>query len=152
MSENKLANLRNKKIGFIFQFFNLLPKTSSISNVELTLIYSGIIESERKRRAQVILEKVGLKDRLNHFPSQLSGGQQQRVAIARALVNNPLVVMADEPTGNLDSKSSLEIIGLLKDLNTMGHTIIIVTHDMEIAKVARRQIRLKDGKIINNYG
>lgn len=148
-TENKLAKLRNKKIGFIFQTFNLLPRTSSINNVELTLIYSGIKDKERKQRAREMLERVGLMDRNNHFPSQLSGGQQQRVAIARALINNPLLVIADEPTGNLDSKSSLEILSLLKELNKSGHTLIMVTHDMEIAKAANRLIKIKDGKVIN---
>ena len=148
-SEVKLAKLRNKKIGFIFQTFNLLPRTSSVNNVELTLIYSGVKDKERKQRAKDILERVGLKDRNNHFPSQLSGGQQQRVAIARALINNPILVIADEPTGNLDSKSSLEILNLLKKLNQSGHTIIMVTHDLEIANSANRLIKIKDGKVID---
>jgi len=148
LSENELAKLRNQKIGFIFQSFNLLPKTSSIANVELTLIYSGVKKTDRRQKAKEMLEKVGLNNRLNHFPSQLSGGQQQRVAIARALINDPLLIIADEPTGNLDSKSGEEIINLLKELNRKGHTIIMVTHDQDISQKAKNLIKLKDGKII----
>lgn len=148
LSESALAKLRNEKIGFVFQTFNLLPKTTSLANVSLTLIYSGVNYHERNKRAREMLEKVGLGDRLHHFPSQLSGGQQQRVAIARALINNPLIVIADEPTGNLDSKSGQEIISLLTELNNKEHTIIMVTHDQEIAKAAKKIIHIKDGKII----
>lgn len=148
-SENQLAKLRNQKLGFVFQFFNLLPRTTSLANVELTLVYSGVGKKEREKRSREMLEKLGLKDRLYHFPSQLSGGQQQRVAIARALINNPLLVIADEPTGNLDTKSGEEIIELLKKLNESGHTIIIVTHDLDMAKAAKKIIKLRDGKIIN---
>jgi len=150
LSENELAKLRNQKIGFVFQSYNLLPKTTSIANVELTLIYSGVGKKERSNKAKDMLIKVGLENRLYHYPSQLSGGQQQRVAIARALINNPVLIIADEPTGNLDSKSGEEIINLLKDLNSKGHTIIIVTHDPEIAQKAKKIIRIKDGKIVNN--
>lgn len=149
LTENELAKLRNQKIGFIFQSYNLLPKTTSIANVELTLIYSGVGNKVRKQKAIEMLKKVGLENRLKHFPSQLSGGQQQRVAIARALVNDPLLIIADEPTGNLDSKSGEEIITFLKELNNKGHTIIMVTHDENVAQKAKNIIRIKDGKIIN---
>lgn len=148
-SESQLAKLRNQKLGFVFQSYNLLPRTTSLANVELTLVYSGVGKKEREKRSKEMLEKLGLGDRLYHFPSQLSGGQQQRVAIARALINNPLLVIADEPTGNLDTKSGKEIIELLKKLNESGHTIIIVTHDSDNAKAANKIIKLRDGKIIN---
>lgn len=149
LNENELAVIRNQKIGFIFQSFNLLPKTSSLNNVELTLVYSKINTQNRTKLAKEMLIKVGLENRLHHFPSQLSGGQQQRVAIARALINNPLLIIADEPTGNLDSKSSQEIISLLKDLNAKDHTIIMVTHEPDVAKEAKKIVRIKDGKIVN---
>lgn len=149
LSENDLAKLRNKKIGFVFQAFNLLPKTGSLSNVELTLIYSGVNARERNVKAKAMLEKVGLGNRLYNTPAQLSGGQQQRVAVARALINNPLLIIADEPTGNLDTKSGHEILELLINLNNQGHTIVIVTHDPEIAGRAKRTIKILDGKIIS---
>ncbi len=146
--EKELAKVRNQGIGFIFQMFNLLPRTSSLANVELPLIYSGVPKSERDRRAKVALENVDLGNRLNHFPSQLSGGQQQRVAIARALISDPPLILADEPTGNIDSKSAKEIMELLTRLNKEGHTIILVTHDPEVASYARRKISVRDGRIV----
>lgn len=146
MSEEELAVLRNKYIGFVFQAFNLLSKTSAVDNVELPLIYSGVKKAERDKKAIEVLTKVGLGERLYHTPAQLSGGQQQRVAIARALVSSPSLILADEPTGNLDSKAGKEIMDLLKDLNKAGNTIVLVTHDMDIARNAKRQIIIKDGK------
>lgn len=148
LSEKELAKIRNKKIGFIFQTFNLLPKTTALANVELPLIYTGIPANQRKERAKKVLMTVGLENRLSHFPNQLSGGQQQRVAIARALINNPGLILADEPTGNLDSKSGQEILDLLSKLNKEGRTIVLVTHDKEIAKYAQRIIQMRDGKIV----
>lgn len=149
-SDANLAIIRNTKIGFVFQQFNLLRKTSALSNVELPLVYSGIPSSERFKRATKMLSDVGLADKLKNHPSQLSGGQQQRVAIARALVTNPKLLLADEPTGNLDSKSGEEILALLDTLHTNGHTIVVVTHDPSIAKRAKRIISLKDGKILKD--
>lgn len=148
LPEEKLAELRNKHIGFVFQAFNLLPKTSALENVELPLIYSNVSASERKSRAIESLRIVGLSERMNHTPAQLSGGQQQRVAIARALVTKPSLILADEPTGNLDSKAGDEIIQLLKDLNKKGNTIVLVTHEREIAEQAKRIIEVRDGLII----
>ena len=150
LSEQQLAVLRNKHIGFVFQAFNLLPKTSAVENVELPLIYSKVPISERKERAVQALTEVGLGERLNHTPNQLSGGQQQRVAIARALVTKPSIILADEPTGNLDSKSSEEIIQLLRSLNKKGNTIVLVTHEPEIAHEARRIVEIKDGQVISD--
>jgi putative ABC transport system ATP-binding protein len=150
-SEEELATLRNKYIGFVFQAFNLLPKTSAIENVELPLIYSKVTGGERKRRAIQALREVGLGDRLNHTPNQLSGGQQQRVAIARALITSPSLILADEPTGNLDSKSSMEIISLLRDINKKGNTVVLVTHEPDIAREAKRIVEIKDGKIISDH-
>ncbi len=147
-SQNELSGIRNKKIGFIFQSFNLLPKLSALLNVELPMMYAGIPKAERKKRATELLEKVGLGDRINHKPNELSGGQKQRVAIARALVNNPSIILADEPTGNLDSKSEAEIIKILKDLNKEGKTIIIVTHEENIGNNADRKLVFKDGVIV----
>lgn len=149
-SDASLAMIRNTKIGFVFQQFNLLRKTTALSNVELPLIYTGCSLSERLKRATKILSDVGLIDKLKNHPSQLSGGQQQRVAIARALITNPTLLLADEPTGNLDSKSGEEILALLDTLHTNGHTIVVVTHDPSIAKRARRIISLKDGKILKD--
>ena len=148
--DDTLANFRNKKIGFVFQAFNLLSKTSATENVELPLIYSKVPANERKRRAIEALKEVGLGDRLNHTPNQLSGGQQQRVAIARALVTNPSLILADEPTGNLDSKSSMEIIELLRDINKKGNTVVIVTHEHDIASEAKRIVEIKDGKVVSD--
>ncbi|WP_338961965.1 ABC transporter ATP-binding protein [Fusobacterium nucleatum] len=147
-TENELSEIRNKKIGFIFQSFNLLPRLTALENVELPLVYSSIPKEKRHKRANELLEMVGLKDRTHHRPNELSGGQRQRVAIARALVNNPSIILADEPTGNLDSKSEEEIIEILQKLNKMGKTIVIVTHEPSIGKIAERKIVFKDGEII----
>lgn len=145
--EVERAHLRNKEIGFVFQNFNLLAKTSALENVALPLIYAGIDEGTRLKMAKVMLEKLGLGDRLNNTPAQLSGGQQQRVAIARALINNPSIIFADEPTGNLDSKSGKEVEKILKELNQDGKTIIMVTHEHDVAKIAHSSIEIHDGKI-----
>ena len=147
-TENELSEIRNKKIGFIFQSFNLLPRLTALENVELPLVYSSIPKEERHKRANELLEMVGLKDRTHHRPNELSGGQKQRVAIARALINNPSIILADEPTGNLDSKSEAEIIEILQKLNKMGKTIVIVTHEPSIGEIAQRKIVFKDGEII----
>ena len=150
LTEEKLAELRNKHIGFVFQAFNLLPRTSALENVELPLIYSGDSASERKQKGEESLNMVGLRERMDHTPSQLSGGQQQRVAIARALVTKPSLILADEPTGNLDSKAGDEIITLRKDLNKEGNTIVLVTHEREIAERAKRIVEIKDGQIVSD--
>ncbi len=147
MTDNELADIRNREIGFIFQTFNLLPRSTALENVMLPLIYAGISKSERQEMARKTLGHVQLSDRMDHRPNELSGGQRQRVAIARALVNKPAIVLADEPTGNLDSKTSIEIMGLLEDIHSQGNTIIVVTHEEDIAKHAHRIIRLKDGQI-----
>lgn len=148
--EKELAGIRNKQIGFVFQQFNLLRKTSSIANVELPLLYAGVSASERHRRAIELLTEVGLGEKLTNFASQLSGGQQQRVAIARALVTNPNILLADEPTGNLDSKSGSEILALIDTLHRNGRTVILVTHDETVARRAKRIVRIADGKIIKD--
>ena len=147
MKDSDLAEVRNREIGFVFQTFNLLPRTSCLANVELPLIYAGVKASDRKERAFEVLDKVGLGDRVDHKPNELSGGQRQRVAIARALVNSPSILLADEPTGNLDTKTGDEIMLLFEELYKAGNTIILVTHENEIAKYARRIVRLRDGLV-----
>ena len=150
MEDSKLAKLRNKSIGFVFQSFNLLSKLNALENIEVPLIYKGLSGKKAKTVAYEYLEKVGLKGRGKHLPSQLSGGQQQRVAIARALVCNPEIILADEPTGALDSKTGLEIIEMLKTLNQAGQTIILITHDTKIAETAQKKLFISDGKIMYN--
>jgi len=150
MAPNALAAVRNKRIGFVFQSFNLLARTTAQANVELPLVYSGASGSERARRAKEALERVGLGDRLTHMPNQLSGGQQQRVAIARALVTEPSIVLADEPTGNLDSRSGVEVMQILQDLNEQGITVVLVTHDARVARHAQRVVHIRDGRIVLN--
>src|SRR4026209_2208917 len=147
MSDGELAAIRNKEIGFVFQTFNLLPRLSSLENVALPLVYAGMRRSRRIEVAEHVMEQVGLADRMTHKPNELSGGQRQRVAIARALVNNPSIILADEPTGNLDSKTSIEIMGLFEEIHQKGNTIIVVTHEEDIAMHAHRIVRLKDGLI-----
>ena len=147
MSDSELAEVRNKMIGFVFQTFNLLPRMSSLENVALPLVYSGIKQNERLQKAEHALESVGLQDRMMHKPNELSGGQRQRVAIARALVNNPAIILADEPTGNLDTKTSAEIMAIFEKIHKQGNTVILVTHEPDIAAYAHRIIRLRDGLI-----
>lgn len=147
MHDDELAEIRNKEIGFVFQTFNLLPRTTALDNVALPMVYAGFSKSERKVRAEEVLNQVGLADRMDHQPNQLSGGQRQRVAVARALVNNPSIILADEPTGNLDSKTSEEIMKLFGDIHKLGNTVIVVTHEEEVAAYAHRIIRLRDGLI-----
>ncbi len=147
MHDDELAEIRNKEIGFVFQTFNLLPRTTALDNVALPMVYAGFPKSERNKRATEVLTQVNLSDRMDHQPNQLSGGQRQRVAIARALVNSPSIILADEPTGNLDSKTSVEIMKLFGDIHAQGNTVILVTHEEEIAAYAHRVIRLRDGLI-----
>ena len=147
MSDDQLAEIRNKTIGFIFQQYNLLPKDSLLENVELPLLYAGVPKEERRQRAMQALRRVGLEDKWKNRPKQLSGGQQQRVSIARALAGNPSLILADEPTGALDSRTSREVLDFLKELNQEGNTIVIITHDSSIALEAKRVVRIKDGKI-----
>jgi putative ABC transport system ATP-binding protein len=150
MHSDQLASIRNRRIGFVFQQFNLLPRTSALENVELPMVYSGVKAAERRAKASAALHKVGLGQRMGHTPAELSGGQQQRVAIARALVNNPQLILADEPTGALDSQTSEDIMRLLSDLNAQGMTVVLVTHESDIANWARRRIVFKDGHIIED--
>ncbi|WP_432710396.1 ABC transporter ATP-binding protein [Pedobacter sp.] len=151
MTDNDLAEVRNKEIGFVFQTFNLLPRSTSLDNVALPLIYAGVSKAERELRARTALENVGLGNRVTHKPNELSGGQRQRVAVARALINNPSIILADEPTGNLDTKTSIEIMGLLEEIHSKGNTIILVTHEEDIAQHAHRIVRMRDGLIENDY-
>ena len=150
MTDDELAAIRNQEIGFVFQTFNLLPRTTALQQVELPLVYSGLPRKERRERAVKALEAVNLSDRMTHHPNELSGGQRQRVAIARALINNPSILLADEPTGNLDSQTGVEIMALFDQLNSRGNTIVLVTHEEDIAAHARRIVRLRDGKIIHD--
>jgi len=147
MTDNELADIRNKEIGFVFQTFNLLPRTTALDNVALPMVYAGVSKKDREARASEVLTDVGLADRMDHKPNQLSGGQRQRVAVGRALVNKPSIILADEPTGNLDSKTSVEIMNLFDEIHQAGNTVIIVTHEEEIAAHAHRVIRLRDGEI-----
>jgi len=147
LDDNHLAEIRNREIGFVFQTFNLLPRSTALENVMLPLIYAGITKTKRIERATHVIEEVKLADRMTHKPNELSGGERQRVAMARALVNNPAIILADEPTGNLDSKTSLEILGLLEEIHRMGNTVIVVTHEEDIALHAHRIIRLMDGEV-----
>lgn len=147
MSDDELAEIRNKEIGFVFQTFNLLPRTTALDNVALPMVYAGFSKSERTKRAVEVLNDVGLSDRMDHKPNQLSGGQRQRVAVGRALINKPSIILADEPTGNLDSKTSLEILNLFEDIHKAGNTVIVVTHEEDVAARAKRIIRLIDGMI-----
>jgi putative ABC transport system ATP-binding protein len=151
MLDNDLAEVRNKEIGFVFQSFNLLPRSTALDNVMLPLIYAGYSKADRLKRGKEVLEQVGLGGRVMHKPNELSGGQRQRVAIARALVNNPAIILADEPTGNLDSKTSVEIMGLFEEIHKNGNTIILVTHEEDIAQHAHRIVRLKDGVVERDY-
>lgn len=151
MTDNELAEVRNKEIGFVFQTFNLLPRSTSLDNVALPLIYAGAGKKERDERATQALENVGLGNRVTHKPNELSGGQRQRVAVARALINNPSIILADEPTGNLDTKTSIEIMGLLEEIHSKRNTIILVTHEEDIAQHAHRIVRMRDGLIEKDY-
>ena len=150
LDDEELAAIRNREIGFVFQTFNLLPRTTALHNVELPLVYGGITRAERRRRAAEALERVGLADRSRHMPNELSGGQRQRVAIARALVNKPSILLADEPTGNLDSATSTEIMALFDELHRAGNTVILVTHENDIAEHAERRVTLRDGKVLSD--
>ncbi|MBN9745511.1 ABC transporter [Amycolatopsis sp. A1MSW2902] len=150
LNERQLALLRNRKIGFIFQSFNLVPRTSALSNVELPMVYSGLKRGERRRRALAALEMVGLTDRARHLPNELSGGQQQRVAVARALVGGPALLLADEPTGNLDHASTVDVLGVFDRLNALGRTVVVITHEDEVARHAHRVVRVSDGRIVSD--
>jgi putative ABC transport system ATP-binding protein len=149
LRDNKLASIRNTRIGFVFQSFNLIPRTSALRNVELPLVYAGV-RADRRKRAMAALDRVGLSERSHHMPNELSGGQQQRVAVARALVTDPAIILADEPTGNLDSTSTVEIMRLLVELNDAGRTVILITHEPEVAEFAKRVVELRDGTIVRD--
>lgn len=151
LTDKELARIRNKEIGFVFQAFNLLPRMTILENVELPMAYAGVPKKERREKALSALDKVGLSDRIKHRPNEISGGQKQRVAIARAIVNTPAVIMADEPTGNLDTKSSVEIMKIFQDLNNEGATIIMVTHEPDIAQHTKRVVKFRDGEIVDDY-
>lgn len=151
MTESELADVRNKEIGFVFQTFNLLPRSTSLDNVALPLVYAGLGKRARTERAKAALESVGLGQRIHHKPNELSGGQRQRVAVARALINNPSIILADEPTGNLDTKTSIEIMNLLEEIHSKGNTIVLVTHEEDIAQHAHRIVRMRDGLIEDDY-
>jgi putative ABC transport system ATP-binding protein len=150
LNEDELADIRNQKIGFVFQFYNLLPRTTALKNVMIPMMYGGVKKEKREKKAKKYLEMVGLKDRIDHTPNQLSGGEQQRVAIARALAMNPSIILADEPTGNIATKQAIEIMEIFQDLNEQGHTILMITHEKEIAEYAKRVIKIRDGKIIKD--
>jgi putative ABC transport system ATP-binding protein len=150
LDDSALSRIRNRKIGFIFQSFNLIPRTSALANVEMPLIYAGVRAKERRDRALAALDMVGMSDRVEHLPSQMSGGQQQRVAVARAIVTNPSLILADEPTGNLDTHSSAEVMGIFQRLNQQGRTVVIITHEADIGAYARRTVRVRDGLIVDD--
>jgi putative ABC transport system ATP-binding protein len=150
IAEDDLADLRNRKIGFIFQSFNLVPRTSALANVELPLAYAGLNRADRRERARAALAAVGMSDRVKHAPSELSGGQQQRVAVARAIATNPALILADEPTGNLDSHSTAEVLALFEGLNDSGHTVVLITHEADVAARAGRVVRLSDGRVLTD--
>jgi putative ABC transport system ATP-binding protein len=151
LDDDDLARIRNRKIGFVFQSFNLLPRMSALANVELPLVYAGVRPHERRRRAAVALESVGLGQRMDHYPSEMSGGQQQRAAVARAIVTNPALILADEPTGNLDTESSLDVMSVFDALHAQGRTVVLITHEEDIARYTERVVKLRDGEVVDDY-